>query len=153
MLRPLENPPPFRPWHFLPPFGLQEVVAFPLTETIVIPRHLRSPEVHAFLNRSALDDLHDPNTPPPIVSDETGRSDQRFLMQAVVRKGNEERTASVAGHDIYAITAPLVVHAAQQILHGEVHTTGTHAPGEIFNPEEFLRALSAGSPSFSFVSA
>jgi hypothetical protein len=146
MLTPLEDPPSGL-WHFRSPFGMQEVVAFPLTETIVISRHLRSPEVHAFLNRTALDDLHDPNTPAPTAADESGHSDQRFLMQAVVRKGAEERTASVAGQDIYAITAQLVVKAARQILQSDVRIAGACAPGEIFNAEEFLKALAAESPS------
>lgn len=146
-LTPLEDPPPSRAWHFPSPFGMQEVVAFPLTETIVISRHLRSPEVHAFLNRTALDDLHDPNTPAPTPADESGHSDQRFLMQAVVRKGDEERTASVAGQDIYAVTAPLVVKAAQVILQSGMRTAGTCAPGEIFKADEFLRELAAESPS------
>jgi hypothetical protein len=147
VLTPLEGPPRSISWHFPLPFGTQEVVAFPLTETIVISRHLRSPEVHAFLNRTALDDIHNPNTPAPTSVDESGRSDQRFLMEAVVRKGNEERRTSLAGQDIYAITAPLVVKVAQQILHADVKTTGVRAPGEIFSAEQFLRELVAGSPS------
>ena len=46
------------------------------------------------------------------------------------------------GHDIYAVTAPIVVEAAGRILAGDVRVTGTAAPGEIFNAEAFLRALS-----------
>jgi NAD(P)-dependent dehydrogenase (short-subunit alcohol dehydrogenase family) len=146
VLTPLKGSPASLSWHFPSPFGIQEVVAFPLTETIVISRHLRSPEVHAFLNRIALDDIHNPNTPAPTSMDDSGRSDQCFVMEAVVRKGNEERRALVAGQDIYAITAPLVVKAAQQILHGAVRTTGVCAAGEIFSAEPFLRALAAESP-------
>jgi NAD(P)-dependent dehydrogenase (short-subunit alcohol dehydrogenase family) len=146
MLTPLADAPSGL-WHFRQPFGMQEVVEFPLTETIVISRHLRSPEVRAFLNRTALEDLHDPNTPAPTAADESGHSDQRFLMQAVARKGGEERTALVAGQDIYAITAPLVVKAAQEIMLSDLRTAGACAPGEIFNPEEFLRALATESRS------
>jgi len=149
-LTPLESPPPSRFWNFPTPFGTQEVAAFPLTETIVISRHLRSPEVHAFLNRSALDDLHNPNTPPPVTAGECGHSDQKFLMEAIVRKGAEERIASVAGRDIYAITAPLVVKAAQQILLGEIRAAGTYSPGEIFNAEVFLRELAMETSSLHF---
>ena len=149
ILIPLKDPPSLQ-WYFPLPFGMQDVVAFPLTETIVISRHLRSPEVHAFLNRTALDDIHNPNTPAPTCVDESGSSDQRFLMEAVVRKGNKERRTSVAGQDIYAITAPLVVKAAQQILNADVRTTGVRAAGEIFNAEQFLRALAAETPSFHF---
>jgi NAD(P)-dependent dehydrogenase (short-subunit alcohol dehydrogenase family) len=150
ILAPLKDPPPSLQWHFPLPFGMQDVVAFPLTETIVISRHLQSPEVHAFLNRTALDDIHNPNTPAPTPVDESGRSDQRFLMEAVVYKGDKERRASVAGQDIYAITAPLVVKAAQRILNADVRTTGVRAAGEIFNAEQFLKALAAETPSFHF---
>jgi len=145
-LTPLECPPPSRSWNFPSPFGAQEVVAFPLTETIVIPHHLRSPEVHAFLNRSALNDIHDPKTPPPVAANDCGHSDQEFLMEAVVRKGTEERVASMAGQDIYAVTAPLVVKAAQEIVHAGIRASGTCAPGEIFNAELFLKALASETP-------
>lgn len=144
VLTPLTTPPTSSSWHFPPPFGRQEVVTFPLSEIVVISRHLRSPEVHSFLNRTALDDLHDPNTPAPRPADGSDRSDQRFVMEAVVRKGNETRRRSVAGHDIYAVTAPLIVKAAQQILTLRVDP-GARAPGEIFDAEEFLKTLVAES--------
>ncbi len=63
-----------------------------------------------------------------------------------MRKGDEERLASVAGQDIYAITAPLVVEAAHRILRSDVRAVGMYAFGEIFNAEEFLRALAAETP-------
>jgi len=150
MLTTLQNPAPSRPWHFPSPFGKQEVVEFPLTETIVISHHLQSPEVHAFLNRSALDDLHDPNTPAPSAAAEGGPSNQRFVLQAVVRKGDQKRLMSVAGQDIYAITAPLVVKAALEILQSSVRIAGTYAPGEIFKAEQFLRQLVEKSRSLCF---
>jgi hypothetical protein len=150
MLTPLNGQLPSLCWQFDSPFGMQEVVPFPLTETILISRHLRSPEVHAFLNRTAIDDIHNPNTPAPTAADESGRSDQRFFLEAVVRKGDEERRASVAGQDIYAITAPLVVGAAQQILNHGVKSNGALAAGEAFNAGQFLRALAVNPPSLEF---
>jgi len=144
----IDDPPPKRRWDFPPPFGTQEVVAFPLAETVVMSRHLRTREIHAFLNSIALTDLHDPRTPTPAAADESGRSDQRFHMAVVARKGDEERTATAAGRDIYAITAPLLVEAAERILIQDTHMAGTVAPGEVFDARVFLEALSPEPLSF-----
>jgi len=141
-LSPLEDPPPKLEWVLPPPFGRQEVIALPLAETIIISRHLRVPEIHAYMNLAPLADLHSPTTPGPMSADERGRSTQEFLMEVKVRKGDEERRAIAAGRDIYAISAPIAVEAAARILAGDIHLTGTAAPGEIFNAEAFLRALS-----------
>jgi Saccharopine dehydrogenase NADP binding domain len=138
----LEEPSPKRTWSFPPPFGKQNVIALPLAETIIISRHLRVPNIHAYMNLAPLDDLHDPSTPAPTPVDERGRSAQEFLMEARVHKGDEERRAMVAGRDIYAVTAPIIVEAAERILAGEVRISGTVTPGEIFNAEVFLRTLS-----------
>ena len=138
----LEEPPPKQIWSFPPPFGKQNVVALPLAETVIISRHLRVPEIHAYMNLAPLDDLHNPTTPEPTPVDDRGRSAQEFLIEVKVRKGNEQSRAIAAGRDIYAVTAPLVVEAAERILAGEVRDTGTAAPGEIFDAEAFLRALS-----------
>jgi hypothetical protein len=136
----LEETPPKRVWSFPPPFGKQEVVVLPLAETVIISQHLRVPEVHAYMNLAPLADLHNPTTPAPTPADERGRSEQEFLMEVKVRKGNEERRAIAA--DIYAVTAPLVVEAAERILAGDIQVTGSAAPGEVFDAEAFLRALS-----------
>lgn len=149
-LTPLDGEPRSRSWEFGEGFGTQEVLPFPLTETIVISRHLNSHEVHAYLNRRALDDIHDPRTPAPTASDASGFSNQRFEMRAVVQHGVERKSASVTGRDIYAITAPLLVQAAQKILRGEFRATGARAPGEIFDAAEFLRTLEAEVPTFGF---
>ncbi len=149
-LSPVEDPPPKLKWDFPPPFRKQEIIALPLAETVIISRHLRVPEVHAYMNLAPLDDLHNPTTPGPTPVDERGRSAQEFLMEARVRKGNEERRATAAGRDIYAVTAPIVVEAAERILAGDIRATGTAAPGEIFDAEAFLRALSPEHISFEW---
>jgi hypothetical protein len=51
-----------------------------------------------------------------VPADKRGRSAQEFLMEVEVRKGSEERCAIAAGRDIYAVTAPIVVEAAERIL-------------------------------------
>jgi hypothetical protein len=138
----LEEPPPKRTWSFPPPFGKQEVVALPLAETIIISRHLRVPEVRAYMNLAPLADLHNPTTAGPVPADERGRSSQEFVMEAKVRRSNEERRAIAAGRDIYAVTAPIVVEATERILAGDIQATGSAAAGEVFDAEAFLRALS-----------
>jgi hypothetical protein len=151
----VEEPPPKLKWTFPSPFGRQEVIALPLAETVIISRHLRVPEIHAYMNLAPLADLHNPTTPGPVPADERGRSAQEFLMEVRARRGNEGRRAIAAGRDIYAVTAPIVVEAAARILAGDVEVAGTAAPGEIFDAEAFLRALSpehislewAGSPA------
>jgi saccharopine dehydrogenase-like protein len=140
-LLPIEDPPKLK-WTFPAPFGKQEVIALPLAETVVISRHLSVPEIHAYMNLAPLDDLHNPSTPPPTPADERGRSTQKFVMEAKVHRGKEVSRALVAGRDIYAVTAPIVVEAAQRILSGETRATGAAAPGEIFDAQAFLRALS-----------
>ena len=138
----LADPLPKIEWVLPQPFGKQELIALPLAETVIISRHLRVPEIHAYMNLAPLADLHSPTTPGPTPADERGRSEQVFLMEAKVRRGVEERRAIAAGHDIYSITAPIVVEAASRLLSGDMQVTGTAAPGEIFDAEAFLGALS-----------
>ncbi|MGY4395200.1 uncharacterized protein YbjT (DUF2867 family) [Sphingomonas sp. UYAg733] len=140
-LVPLADPAPQVSWTFADPFGVQDAVEMPMTETVLISRHLRTDSLHTYLNLAPLLDLRDPSTPPPSPVDEMGRSAQIFLMEAIVRKGPVERRASAHGQDIYAFTAPLVVEAVQRILAGAVDARGVLAPGEIFDARDFLRAL------------
>jgi short subunit dehydrogenase-like uncharacterized protein len=140
-LAPLGDPSPPSSWMFPEPFGLQEVMEVPLTEIVVIGRHLRVSHLHTYLNLAPLRDLRDANTPPPAAADETGRSAQLFLVEVIVRKGPDTRRAIARGRDIYAFTAPLVVEAAQRILDGAAEGVGVLAPGEMFDAPSFLRAL------------
>jgi hypothetical protein len=39
-LEDLPEPPPTRTWNFAAPFGTQDVVSLPLTETVTVSRHL-----------------------------------------------------------------------------------------------------------------
>jgi short subunit dehydrogenase-like uncharacterized protein len=150
-LVPLPDPAPRQRWDFPAPFGTQEVVAVPLTETVLIARHIAARDVTAFMNLAPLDDLHDPDTPPPRAADASGRSTQRFLVEAVVRHGDETRRASAGGRDIYAVTAPLVVTAALRLMAG-VGRAGVLAPGEAFAARAFLEALAPEPLALAFSS-
>jgi hypothetical protein len=46
-----------------------------------------------------------------------------------------------APRNIYAITAPIVVEAAERILEGRFNATGVVAAGEIFDAQDFLMSI------------
>ncbi|MCU1293038.1 MAG: saccharopine dehydrogenase family protein [Bryobacterales bacterium] len=141
------DPPP-RTWNFPAPFGQQDVVGLSLAETITISRHLRAPQIHAYMNLAPIRDIHNPDTPAPAAADESGRSSQIFLMEVIVRKGGTERRAVASGRDIYAITAPIVVEAAHRAVNGLARTSGVVAAGEAFDARDFLRSLAPAHLSF-----
>lgn len=140
-LEPLPVPAPQRARTFPRPFGVQDVVELSFSETILVAQHLRLSELHTWLNLTPLRDIRDATTPPPTPADDSGRSAQTFLVEAVVRNGADIRRASASGRDIYAVTAPLAVEAVQRILASETGKYGALAPGELFDAADFLRAL------------
>ncbi|MGH8026961.1 MAG: saccharopine dehydrogenase, partial [Pseudoxanthomonas sp.] len=142
-LEPLADPPPLREWTFPQPFGTQEMVALPFSETITLSRHIRSAEVHSYLNLTPLRDLRDPHTPAPTPTDAHGRSSQSFAVEVRVRRNSQTRRATAHGRDIYAVTAPLVVEAMQRIGDGRSKAAGAVAPGEAFDARDFLESLPA----------
>ncbi len=127
--------------NFAEPFGKQEMLEVPLTETITISRHLPVKEVRHYLNLRSLNDLRNPDTPPPQF-DESGRSPQIFLMEAVARQVANERRATASGRDIYHITAPLVAEAVKRIFKSPKNITGVVTVAEFLNAADFLESLS-----------
>lgn len=140
-IAPLPQPAPETSWTFPAPFGGQDVVELPFSETIVIARHVRTGELHTWINRRALRDVRDESTPPPEPADALGRSAQRFLVEAIVRNAGAARRIVARGQDIYAFTAPLVCEAVHRILAGEPRGSGALAPGAVFDAPAFLHAL------------
>ena len=139
---PGDTPPPHGRWTFSAPFGPQDVVGeFSTTDVITISRHLPTARIDTYLNTAPLADLGDPHTEGPRAADADGRSDQVFLVEVVVRRGQRQRRAAARGRDIYAITAPIVVEAAERILTGRTRATGVITAGEAFDAEDFLRSL------------
>ena len=141
-----------RDWLFPAPFGLQEVVAVPLTETVLIAHHLATRSLTTYMNRTPLAELHDPATPAPVAADDSGRSAQRFVVDVIVRNGADERRAQATGRDIYAITAPLVVEAALRLMQGE-QRHGVLSPGAVFNARDFLNTLAPAHLTLSLPNA
>lgn len=132
-------------WDFPAPAGTQPVRPLGTADQITISRHLKAPDVRAFMNEAPLADLRDPATPAPTAASEDGRSAQSWLIDVVVRRGAERRAASANGRDIYAVTAPVVAEAAVRVLAGRTlpdgPASGMRAPGEVFDADDFLSSL------------
>jgi saccharopine dehydrogenase-like NADP-dependent oxidoreductase len=136
------DPPPARKWNFPPPFGEQDVVGLSLSETITISRHLQAPEIRVYINLAPMTEIRNPDTPAPTAADESGRSSQIFVMEAIARRGTAERRAMARGRDIYAITAPIVVEATHRVVNGLAKRAGVVAAGAAFAAQDFLMSLS-----------
>ncbi|MFE6402564.1 saccharopine dehydrogenase family protein [Streptomyces alboflavus] len=135
-------------WDFPDPMGTRAVIGeFTMADAVTVPSHLSVPEVRGYMTVEAVRDLTAPDTPAPAPVDAAGRSAQTFLLDVVVRSGDEERRAVARGQDIYAVSAPLAVEAVERVLGGRTRTTGVASAGELFDAEDFLRAL---SPHVSF---
>lgn len=115
-----------------------------MADVVTVPSHLSVPEVRTHMAVEAARDLSAPDTPAPVAADADGRSDQTFLVDAVVRSGGTERRAVAGGRDIYAVSAPLAVEAVHRILTGRTRTRscGVASAGALFDAPDFLRALS-----------
>jgi hypothetical protein len=131
-------------WPFPEPTGVREVRShFSMADIVTIPKHLSVPNVTCYMTVVAIAELSSAETPAPVAVDESGRSEQTFVVDVVVRRGTEERRASATGQDIYAITGPLAAEAVHRILTGRTHTTGIAPAGAMFDPADFLDTLHA----------
>jgi hypothetical protein len=127
-------------WPFPAPLGARTVIGgFTMADVVTIPSHLSIPEVRTYMAAEAAKDLSD--AVAPVAVDERGRSAQTFVVDVVVRAGDEERHVVASGQDIYAVTAPLVVEAVHRILTGQAKTSGVASAGKLFDAPDFLRAL------------
>ncbi|GGT80283.1 saccharopine dehydrogenase family protein [Streptomyces lateritius] len=155
---------PLSRWPFPEPVGERAVIGeFTMAESVTVPRHVRTDEIRTFMTADAVGDLVSADTPPPAAVDERGRSDQTFLVEVVVRSGDQERRAVARGRDIYAISAPLAVEAVSRILDGRIGDgrggneqsgngrvagaafVGAASAGELFDASAFLTSLSDGA--------
>jgi NAD(P)-dependent dehydrogenase (short-subunit alcohol dehydrogenase family) len=140
-LSPLPSPPSEQYWDFGDPLGSQVVVEVPFSEIILITRHVKTAELHTHLSSIALDDLRDPTTPGPKATDASGRSPQRFVVEAVTKREGKMRRITARGRDIYAFSAPLVSEVTARLLAGKFSRAGAQPPGAIFDAQEVLSAL------------
>ncbi|MFF1452161.1 saccharopine dehydrogenase family protein [Streptomyces sp. NPDC058274] len=131
-------------WTFPEPTGPRKVIGeFTMADSVTVPQHLSIPDVTTYMSAEAARDVAAPHTSAPTAVDESGRSNQTFLVDVVVRSGGTERRATAGGQDIYAVTAPLVTEALERILTGRTKTVGVVSAGEIFDAADFLHALDA----------
>ena len=138
-------------WKFPALLGEQKAVAeFTMADTVAIARHIEVPEIASCMNLSAVTDLVNPDSAPPVIGD-SGRSDQTFLVEVIAHSGGAERRAIARGRDIYAISAPLVVEAAERILSSPELPGGVFTAGQIFDSKEFLDSLSPEYLSIEYI--
>jgi short subunit dehydrogenase-like uncharacterized protein len=147
-LTPVPLPPVEKHWNFGDPLNSQLVVEVPLSEIILIARHVKTAELHTYLSSVALSDIRDPATPAPKAADATGRSPQRFVVEVVGMRGGESRRIMAKGRDIYAFSAPLVCEVAERLVKGKFSSTGAHAPGAILDAKDVLTALTPDHLTF-----
>ena len=152
-LVPVSSPRAEKDWEFGGPLGRQAMVETPFSEIVLIARHVKTAELHTWLSRIALDDIHDSTTPAPKPADETGRSPQRFIVDVVARRGGNERRIVAQGRDIYAFSATLVCEVAERLLDGKFTCAGAHPPGAILNALEVLSALTPDHLTFAITAA
>ncbi|MEV6969922.1 saccharopine dehydrogenase NADP-binding domain-containing protein [Hamadaea sp. NPDC051192] len=131
-------------WDFPAPLGRRSVFSeFTMADVVTVPSHLPIPEVRTYMTTKAARDLAAPDAQAPTAVDDSGRSDQTFTVDVVVRTGDERRRVVAGGQDIYAVSAPLAVEALDRILTGRIRRTGVASAGEIFDAADFLDAMSA----------
>lgn len=137
-----DDTPSEQDWLFPEPLGRRTVIAeFTMTDVVTVPSHLAVPEVRTYMTVEAARDVATEDTPPPVAVDPSGRSDQIFVVDVVVQAGGVMRRATARGQDIYAVTAPLAVEAVRRILAGHTRTAGLASAGAMFDPADFLLAL------------
>lgn len=140
-LVPVPDPRLVRDWEFPEPFNTLPVACAPMSEMILLSRRFHIQEATSYLNIGSLTDLSNPSTPPPIVLADMGRSAQRFTLDVKVELEGEQRRATAVGHDIYAVTAPILVQACLTLLEATAPSAGVQPPGEIFAARAFLEAM------------
>jgi short subunit dehydrogenase-like uncharacterized protein len=152
-LAPVPSPPAEKHWEFGDPLGRQAMVEVPFSEIVLIARHVKTLELHTYLSSIALRDVRDPATPAPKAVDATGRSPQRFVVDAVARRDGKSRRITARGRDIYAFSAPLVCEVAARLLDGRFTGVGAQSPGAIFDAQDVLSALTPDHLTFEITAA
>lgn len=137
-------------WRFDAPHGAQPVIELSFSEIITISRHLSVRSLHSYLGANAREDVRAADTPPPTASDALGRSAQKFAMDVVVTDAHGTRRASASGQDIYAVSAPIVVEAAERLLAPGFRNRGALALGQAFDARDFLDSLTPDPLALAF---
>jgi hypothetical protein len=115
---------------------------FSTVDVVTLARHVSVASIGTWINEAPLKDLSKPDQSGPEPVDDSGRSAQRFAIEAVVHNGSDVRIARASGQDIYATTAPIVCQAVEWVLDGRTRATGCVPAGQLFDARQFLEALS-----------
>jgi hypothetical protein len=135
---------PVGTWEFPPPIGRQDVVdEFITADSVTMSRHLDVAEIRECMTRRPLADLADAGRTAPPPADGRARPVETFLVEAVVRRGRDERRATARGQDIYAVSAPIVVEAMERLL-AAPERSGVVPAGAVSDAADLLHALSPG---------
>jgi short subunit dehydrogenase-like uncharacterized protein len=132
------------------PFGERDVVEWSGTEPLTVPRHTSVANVRSYVRapRFARHAGRVGRAVAPFVEasarlgggpSSARRATARFAVVAEARAGARVRRATLAGSDVYRLTAMLVVAGAEALDAGEARAAGALAPAEAFDP----RALAA----------
>lgn len=113
----------------------------PFSETITLVRHGSAVAIRSLINQLAVAEIRDAATPSPTPVDARGRSAQRFEMVVRLVQAGGVRTAGVLGQDIYAVTAPLVIAAAQRLLAPSFARSGALDLAQAVHAFDRLQAL------------
>lgn len=123
-----------------------DVVTFPLSEVVTIPRHIAVQHVEGLVDAALGARLGAPLTPQVIDNlpegpDPAARRNQRFtyLIDAVGPGGRSARGV-VEGPDTYGTTAVIAVEAARRLV-ADGATPGVLAPAQAYDPTGFLDFL------------
>jgi hypothetical protein len=103
--------------------------------------HLKANAIRSLFSSAALNDIRNATTPPPNAVDEIGRSAQRFELVVRVNQHGVTKTSGVRGQDIYAVTAPIVIHAAMLLMNPDYRRSGALALAAAVDPRTLLDAL------------
>jgi short subunit dehydrogenase-like uncharacterized protein len=134
------------------PFGERTVVEWSGTEPLTVPRHTDAQRVRSYVRapRLAARTAGIARLAAPLIraSGRVGRgpSDVRrarteFAVVAEARGARGGRRVTLTGHDVYRLTALLIVHGAAALRAGEAGAAGALAPAEAFDARTLIGRL------------
>jgi short subunit dehydrogenase-like uncharacterized protein len=132
------------------PFGDAEVIEWPGTEPLTVPRHTDVATVRSYARLPKAAAKAAPVLRPALeLRAKVGgdgpspeeRSTARFAVVAEARRGEEVGRATLVGSDPYGFTALAVVTAARALAGGEVTGAGALAPAEAFDARSLAARL------------
>lgn len=135
------------------PSGERDVVEWGGGEPLTVPRHTEVAEVRSYLRAPALAAKAAPlaslGAPALRLASGLGpegpsaarRRKSRFAIVAEARGPQGSRRVTITGHDVYGLTARILVRGLEGLLAGEVARAGALAPAQAFPAGAFLDRL------------